>query len=219
MEDGEDYPFEGPGGDGQLRFALEVEPVSLQSKPAARAVFDGVLADKLQEFDFLIDSQVSLTVRWWGVPRLRWETDVYPDLDNWLKPLIDAFVGPSRLLVDDSLIRSVDLSFGEGLVARSQLDIALSFDAQHRLPKQGLVYVHFERGLCFPFVGSWSPEAAEIYVSAFRSQLETKRRLEGLSVHSAATTLLLRNGWIHKSRLRGFAVVDAVDFLDGTAIE
>jgi hypothetical protein len=55
-----------------------------------------------------------MTVRWWGVPRPRWQSDAYPDLDNWLKPLIDALVGPNRLFVDNSLLRSIEVTWGEG---------------------------------------------------------------------------------------------------------
>lgn len=50
----DDYPYEGRGGDGQLEFSIEVEPVSLQARPTARRAFDLVLARALSEFEFLV---------------------------------------------------------------------------------------------------------------------------------------------------------------------
>lgn len=155
----DDYPYEGPGGDRRLEFGIDVEPVSLQARASARQTFDQALARTLREFDFVIDSQVTLTVHWYDVPRIRWQTDRYPDLDNWLKPLIDAFVGADRLLVDDSLIRSVEVTWHEGFVTQSRIKVRIDYDADHRLSKAGLRYAQFDDGLCFPVPGDLSPEA------------------------------------------------------------
>jgi Holliday junction resolvase RusA-like endonuclease len=210
----DDYPYEGPGGDGTLQFGIDIEPVSLQSRVSARQAFDDALARTLGEFDFVIDSQVTLTVHWYGVPHIRWQTDRYPDLDNWLKPLLDAFVGADRLLVDDSLIRSVELTWHEGYVAQSRIEVRLDFDADHRLPKAGLRYAQFDRGLCFPVPGDLKPEAVAVWLRSAQSSLETLRELENLEIHSISTWGLLSNGWVHRSRLgSSFTVVPAAHLL------
>ncbi|GAB3831722.1 hypothetical protein ACFPIJ_29480 [Dactylosporangium cerinum] len=183
--------------------------MSLQAKKTARAAFDAALAAKLAAFDFVIDSQVTLSVRQWAVPRRRWESDVEPDLDNWLKPLIDSFVGADRLLVDDSLIRSVEVSWGEGSVSQSVLQVRLDFDTDHRLMKNGLRYIQFPGGLCFPLPGDVTGEAAAIWLNVAESTLDTVRSLNAVA---DSGWLLLTNGWIHRARLgQSFTVVSAAD--------
>ncbi|GAA2351947.1 hypothetical protein [Dactylosporangium salmoneum] len=204
-----EHPLDGPGSDGQLTFSLEVEPVSLQAKKTARAAFDAALAATLAAFDFVIDSQVALSVRQWAVPRRRWESDVEPDLDNWLKPLIDSFVGADRLLVDDSLIRSVEVSWGEGSVSKSVLRVRLDYDADHRLMKDGLRYIQFPGGLCFPLPGELADEAVAKWLNAAEYTLETVGNLNAVD---GSGWLLLTNGWIHRARLgTSFTVMSASD--------
>ncbi|WP_030273821.1 hypothetical protein [Micromonospora globosa] len=203
----DECPFDGPGGDGRLSFTLEVEPVSLQAKKSAREAFDSSLQSALAAFDFLIDSQVGISVRHWAIPRRRWETDMDPDLDNWLKPLIDAFVGSDRLIVDDSLIRSVDLSWGEGQVTTTTIHIRLDFDPDHRLKKQGLRYIQFAGGLCFPLEAAFGDAAVK---SLLRYGRDTLGAVAELNALDGGGWRLLTNGWIHRSRLgRGFVVVPA----------
>ena len=210
----DDYSYEGSGGDGTLTFGISVEPVSLQARRSARQVFDEALSEALGQFDFVIDSQVTLTVHWYGVPRIRWQTDQFPDLDNWLKPLIDSFVGADRLLVDDSLVRSIEVTWHEGLVTESRIGVRLDFDADHRMPKAGLRYAQFDGGLCFPVPGDLGCEALAIWIRGAQATVEALRRMEDLDVHSVSTWPLLSNGWIHRSRLgRGFTVVAASDLV------
>lgn len=205
----EDYPYNGPGGDGQLAFRVRVEPVSLQARKTARAAFDQQLARALSAYDFVIDSQVTITVRQWAAPRRRWESNTDPDLDNWLKPLIDSLVGADRIIVDDSLIRSIEVTWGEGAVAESVLDIRLEFDAEHRLDKKDLRYIQFPDGLCFPLPGSLIGEAVEAWL------ISAERTLASAGERNAVSSdgwRLLTSGWIHRSRLGStFTVVRAVD--------
>jgi hypothetical protein len=141
-------------------------------------------------------------------------TDRYPDLDNRLQPLIDSFVGADRLLVDDSLIRSVEVTWHEGLVAQSRIEVRLDFDADHRLPKAGLRYAQFDDALCFPVPGDLGPEAVNAWIRWAQWNVKALRNLEALDVHSINTWPLLSNGWIHRSRLgRGVTVVPASDLL------
>lgn len=192
-----------------MTFNVKVEPTSLQAKKTARVAFDNALASVLRGYDFVIDSQVTLSVRQWAVPRRRWEMDAEPDLDNWLKPLIDSFVGADRLLVDDSLIRSVEVSWGEGNVRRSVLRVRLKFDADHRLAKKGLRYIQFPGGLCFPLLGGLTGEAVAVWLNAAEATLEAVGKL---NIVDGSGWMLLTNGWIHRARLgRTFTVESASD--------
>jgi Holliday junction resolvase RusA-like endonuclease len=190
-------------------FRVRVEPVSLQAKKTARAAFDRQLANALNAYDFLINSQVTMSVRQWAPPRRRWETNNDPDLDNWLKPLIDSFVGADRLIVDDSLIRSIEVTWSEGVVTESILDIRLDFDAEHRLDKKSLRYIQFPGGLCYPLPGSLTGEAAKIWLTGADRALASVHELNAVSSDGWR---LLVNGWIHRSRLAStFTVVNAID--------
>lgn len=199
-----------PDAVGKLEITLAADPASLQSKKSSREVFDAAMTAELAKYDFLIDWQLSITVDWYGSPRRRWETDELPDLDNWLKPLIDSITGPDRLLVDDSQIKSIDVAFLEGRAEASHIHITMDFMPGRSLPKNGFRFVQLtDSPLCFPIAGD-DPEVIGRQIGMAERVLETYKELGELGLNDQQRYQFLAIGFVHRSRLGSkFEVVRA----------
>src|SRR5262249_37882925 len=89
---------------GELSFGFIVRPVSLQGKQVARSEFQNTIQQELQHFQYLLSGDVSLEITVQVHQSDRYESDASPDLDNFLKPLLDSLTGPKGILIDDCQI-------------------------------------------------------------------------------------------------------------------
>jgi hypothetical protein len=94
-----------------VTFHLALDPRSLGSETDASAAFAHSLAPQVSRVPFLIAGPVSLTVACQALPS-PWHprTVVYPNLEKWLRPLIEALSGADRLLVSPSLVGSISVT-------------------------------------------------------------------------------------------------------------
>ena len=94
-----------------LTFDLALDPMSLVSEAEASAAFARSLAPQVSGVPFLIDAPVTLAVACRSLPS-PWHpaTVVYPNLEKWLRPLIEALSGADRLLVSPSLVGSISVT-------------------------------------------------------------------------------------------------------------
>ena len=54
---------------------------------------------------------MQINIEWLLHERLRYETASSPDVDNILKPLLDALMGPSGIMIDDCQVQSVQCNW------------------------------------------------------------------------------------------------------------
>jgi Holliday junction resolvase RusA-like endonuclease len=205
----------GPNPDGELVFRVAAEPASIQSRPAARAVFEQSIRAETRKIDYIIEDKVGIDVTWFVEPLRRWETDELPDLDNWLKPLLDGLSGPDGVMIDDSQVCNLSVSWTEGTVNSSTLSIVMRFTPEKTWPKATLRFVQFEGGLCtlIPPEVANDYVAAELWVKAYSDRLATVGRLRDIAHGSSIWPLLSQ--FVHRTRLKGFRVDKVDDFLAG----
>jgi hypothetical protein len=131
-----------------LTFHLALDPMSLVSEAEASDAFTRVLVPELTRVPFLIAAPVSLTVACAALPST-WHPDAveYPNLERWLRPLIDALSGTDRLLASPSLVGSITVATrGPGEDVR-RLSIAVGFPSDRVLVRKPLRVVALGRGL------------------------------------------------------------------------
>ena len=104
-------PFEEPSPFGEIMLHLDVAPASLQSRQSAKAALRAVVHEQTGEYQYLLTGDVSMEITWHFHDRARYESDASADIDNLLKPMLDAFCGPNGLLVDDCQMRSLRISW------------------------------------------------------------------------------------------------------------
>ena len=119
----------------ELRFELTLDPMSLSSDAEAAAAFARSLTPQLDRVPFLIGAPVTLTVACRAMPS-PWhpEAVVYPNLERWLQPLIEALSGADRLLVSPSLVGSINVTTRAG-DELDGLSLTLTYPADRLIPK------------------------------------------------------------------------------------
>jgi hypothetical protein len=120
----------------ELTFDLALDPMSLVSEAEASAAFARSLPPQLSRVPFLIAAPVALTVACRALPSPRHPgTVVYPNLERWLRPLIEALSGADRLLVAPSLVGSISVATRAGEDDSDTLSITLTYPPDRLLPK------------------------------------------------------------------------------------
>jgi Holliday junction resolvase RusA-like endonuclease len=93
---------------GLVEIRSEFDPVSLQASPRSKLAFKNAVSEAIEAHTtgvYLGDVEVSFE---WFVPEVtRYTSHVAADLDNVLKPFLDALTGPGRLLIDDNQVQSI----------------------------------------------------------------------------------------------------------------
>jgi hypothetical protein len=137
------------------------------------------------------------------------------DLDNIVKPLLDAVTGPDGVMIDDNQVQSLRVSWldlsNPSVRFRLRLE-ALSSDEYHL--REGLFFVEFSPERCFPVFAGTSPQVVRVYVHAVNAQLQSRQELVASGMEGRDADLLLPlQRFFPRSRLSRFIVRPSTDFL------
>lgn len=138
-----------PPSTGELHLSFSIAPVSIQSKSERRAAQRRFIAAALSGYRFVITGEVQVAVTWHSSEWSRYESCTTPDVDNVVKPLLDALVGPEGVVVDDCQMNTVVASYA-ATIGPESVAVRLTFDPGACLPKEGLVFVELGHSLCAP---------------------------------------------------------------------
>jgi hypothetical protein len=134
----------------------------------------------VSHYKFVFTGDVWFDVQWMIHERSRYESDASPDVDNVLKPLIDAFCGPQGLLIDDGQVQAVGCHWVDWTRADERLTVTIKFSPDDWLRKEGLMFVRMDRALCMPVPGGLSRQQLTALLTMYESQFETRRKMENL---------------------------------------
>lgn len=99
-------------GAGRVIIESSIPPVSLQATSARKREFKALLSEAIGKnttTHFVHDVKVEFT--WKIEEQRRYETHIVADLDNLLKPLLDAATGPTGVLIDDNQVQQIGASW------------------------------------------------------------------------------------------------------------
>jgi len=100
---------------GHVDIETHLDPPSLQASLARKAEYRTALAAAIARGTTrCFTHDVAVTLRWVITEERRYHTHVVADLDNVLKPTIDALVGPDSILFDDNQVQAIDASWHTG---------------------------------------------------------------------------------------------------------
>jgi hypothetical protein len=213
------YVLPGASADSYA-LTVEIGPVSVQANGEARERFKAHVRSVNERAAFLLSGDVRLHVDWLVSSRARYETDRTPDLDNILKPLIDALSGPAGLLIDDNQIQALSCGWVDVGRGDESLQVELRFQPGEWLPKEGLRFVQFHDGLCMP-VPSWnSLELERDWFQFCQRAMAIRREADEKGVPYEFAQLLMPSQRVfHRTRLAAFRVLTEQEFMRGVARE
>lgn len=161
-------------------------------------------------YQYLLSGDVKVEIEWSISQRARYESDSAADVDNIVKPILDAMSGPDGILVDDCQVQELTCYWTGGYLypAEERVSIKLKFDPDAYYAKAGLQFLHIEKGLCYPIHGDVGSEfalrQAEHIIDRFQGARDMVAR--GTDLASARLTLPIQRVF-HRSKIGAFRTI------------
>ncbi|GAA3399233.1 RusA family crossover junction endodeoxyribonuclease [Streptomyces roseoviridis] len=200
-------------GSGRVDIRSAVDPLSLQADPGRKARFKDALASAVQKATTgVFTHDVEASVVWFVDEARRYQTHLVADLDNVIKPILDAVTGADGIMIDDNQIQSIRASWmtpgpGVGFDVR----FAALREEDH-LSREGLSFVEFGTDRCY--MVPQAPRSVQVaLVRGYRAALSAYQQLldEGIPA-SAARSVLPSGRPFPRARLGGFEVLHHTAF-------
>ncbi len=205
---------------GRLVIDILGAPVSVQSAKKVRDAYIASIKSKLSCFRFILTGQITLEIVWLLPAKSRFETDAKADIDNCIKPIIDAFTGPNGIFIDDCQLKGLYICWRHVDTGDERLKFQFDFDPDQWCEKEGLAFIRLERGLCCPVSLLWPKEAKELWTQAMISAQSSKDQLEKRGVSYLFLAGMTGGSQpFHITRTSGFPLLSTEEWISRNAVE
>lgn len=197
-------PTDTPPDSGLIQIEVPAPPVSFQAAGTKKTAIREAIRGIVSPCAYLLAGDVQIEIEWEISERARYESDGSADVDNIVKPMLDALCGPDGILIDDCQVQALTCYWtgGYSYPEEESLRIVLRFEPGAYQLKEGLVFLHLERNLYFPIHDNWPAEAiltmAENLVTRFPGARELTAA--GMEEDAAHMTLPIQRVF-HRSKL------------------
>lgn len=202
-------PTDAPPESGSIQITLALPPVSFQATGSKKAAIKAAIRAIVSPCEYLLVGDLRANIEWRISERARYESDNPADVDNVVKPILDALSGPEGLMVDDCQLQALACSWlgGYSHPQEESVVIDLDFEAEAYVSKAGLVFVQVDKALYFP-IDSSLPRSVVLRLAdhvAARFQSAREMVAEGLDAESAHSTRPIQRVF-HRSKLGTFPI-------------
>lgn len=132
----------------EVTFTVPVPPVSQQSSGKRKKNFRRSVESYIPKKNWLFTDDAAVDIIWRCSETHKYENHKSIDIDNIIKPIVDAIAG--SLLVDDTQLTAVSASWVDWEAAHEGLEVSVKSPSGNKMSKDEFEFVHFERGMCFP---------------------------------------------------------------------
>jgi len=193
---------------GEVIYTFSGKPPSQQSRRIVRDEFIDIVTAETKQAKYLLSDEVKIEIEWRLHEKLRYETDRAADVDNIIKPVLDALCGPDGILIDDCQVQAVTSYWIDTTSFNQEIKITIKMASPDEyVLKEGLFFVHFGEGLCFPFNKNM-PALADL-IQHVASRLASRSELErkGADYYQSRRVMPIQI-FFHRSRVARFEVVE-----------
>ncbi len=202
-----------PSPFGKAEFEVLGSPASVQSKKAVRDKYINAIKEQFKGVKYLLTGDLILNVTWLLPAKKRYETDAKSDIDNCLKPIIDAFTGPDGFFIDDCQLRRLYICWRNIESDNERLRFEFEFQADQYSLKEELAFIQLEGALCTPVNLNWPLAAKVLCTGMLKSNQTNKNILEELGISYPAVAGFLGGGQpFHRTRVNGFILLTLSEF-------
>lgn len=195
---------------GEIELRLSVEPVSSQASRRRKDVITSAVHKATSRYEFVVTDDVRVEIEWYVHQQTRYELDSSADVDNIIKPILDALCGPKGVIVDDCQVQSVCCSWLDSYSGNQQVIVRIKlFDRQGWTVKDTLSFVHMGQGLCYPIlINEYSPEVTLSMIEMLEKMLAIRDELisQDVDYYDALGVMSIQRVF-HISRVKSFPVV------------
>lgn len=204
-----------PSPFGKLELVVPGAPVSVQSSKAMRDAYLEKIRSLLAGYKYVLTGQSMLEVVWRVSAKSRYETDAKADIDNCLKPIIDAFTGPGGLFINDCQLKALYICWRSTDSGDESLVFNFEYDPEQYCRREGLAFLKLQKGLCFPVDTTCSKGGRLTWASAMCTGRFFKASLEKLGVPYLAVASMQGGQPFHITRTGGFPLLTEAEFIAG----
>jgi len=200
------FALDEPPDGGIITFEMPVRPVSVQSSREARKAMVDTVSKFVEPCAFLLTGELEIRIEWTLHERERYEGVHSPDIDNILKPLLDAISGPRGILVNDCQVQSVRCHWIDWTISDQKLAFEIRYLDDEWIGKADLLWVEYERKLCMPLNTNLPAKIQLDMINCWDTMLSGSRKMEALAgSYEAGRRLLPLQRPFHRARLREFS--------------
>ena len=203
-----------PSPFGRAEFTVNGSPASIQASKGTRDKYVHSIKTQFKNVDYILTGDIILNVTWLVPTKSRYETDAKADIDNCIKPIIDAFTGSDGPFIDDCQLRGLYICWRHIESEDERVVFEFEFVASEYCSKDELAFVRLEGALCTPVNLNWPCAAKAIWAGMLKSNQASKDVLEKIGIsYPAVAGFLGSSRPFHMTRVKGFKVVSPSEFL------
>ena len=198
-----------PAPDGSISAELIVAPVSQQAKGKRKAKLQKILRREFRKYKFYYSGEVAVHITWYGREDRRYETIDDPDVDNIVKPILDALSGIEGVMFDDCQVQHVSSTWidTEGI---DQLEIRIENPMKTFIPKQNIVFIKYSPNRCYPLSvdKNMTKDSILNLLASIESALIKRDKIQKEKGYMEAKAVMPIQTLFHLSRINSFPVVE-----------
>jgi len=192
---------------GELSFTVNMSPVSLQSKKVNRDKLRDAIWEITKPLEYIFIGDIQLEIEWHALPKERFESDKSPDVDNIIKPIIDALCGVNGLMIDDCQLQSLCSYWMYNYTGEEKIIFTIKYIDDQWTTKNQLIFIQFDEALCLPLEGYLPKSAITLMISLCKQGFAARQKLAKLGVHDSYTRAILPAYRVfHRTRIKDFPV-------------
>lgn len=196
-----------PSEYGETNFKVFTKPVSSQASKSKKDTLTEEIRKITKSIPNLLTGDVSIEILWFINEDERYESDEAADVDNILKPIIDALSGPEGILINDCQVQHVVSTWADRYDETEHIEISIAYEPDAWLQKENTMFVQLENALCMPIAKDLEPEMLKIFLDNFEMQLQARNRiLERGGTYYQARSVMSIQRLFHRTRVGDFEV-------------
>jgi len=192
----------------EVQIELASLPVSIQAKKARRDLINSEVLNITSKIPILFSGDVGVTIELRLSEQKRYESDRSADIDNVVKPILDALTGPDGVMIDDNQVQNVQCYWVQHLEAPNAI-VKIDNRMRDYVYKDRLVFVHMGKQLYFPLNGFLPTKLVSGMLDMLQTYRDIRVELEGAGAdyHTVRYAMPVQR-YFHKTRLCKFRCVE-----------
>jgi Holliday junction resolvase RusA-like endonuclease len=197
----------GPTSD-EIVVSVPLPPVRFKASRARKDALTQQIKARTSKEQYLLTGEVKVDIEWLIHERDRHESPRSPDIDNILKPILDALQGPDGIMVNDAQVQEICCRWIDWTRREQRLDLRIHYLEDEWIEKDGLIFVRMTPTLCMPHNRTLPADGALVILEAWERQFAARAELLALTAdYHAANRVMPVQRPFHISRVRAFATV------------
>lgn len=206
-----------PSPFGRASFTIYGAPSSVQSKEIKKCAYIEKIKNELKPLKYILTGEIILNITWLNSAKSRFETDAKADIDNCIKPIIDAFTGVDGLFIDDCQLSGLYICWRHIESQDERVVFDFEFHPDEFIQKNELAFIKLDGGLCTPVSLNLPVPARVIWKEMLIQRQKSKGELENLGVSYLMVAGFLGNSRpFHITRTKGFKKLSLDEFIKHT---